>query len=281
METIMSLIQNIAFGDLSIRAFDNAGTPWFVATDICRGLGIKNTSDALCVLRDVERQKLTIDGRETNIVRESGVYTLALRCQEALKEGTSAYNFRIWLTDEVLPAIRKTGQYRCATTPQIPSEYLTLEHQYRIQSEVAKRVHKDDVRYQTVYQALKAHFRVPKYTYILEKDFEAAVKFIQTCQLQQAEEAPKKLLPSEETHIWVSRDILKRLSIFVYCLRYLCNKPLMQAMRVMEALNIPDASKLWDAVNDLNLIMMERELARFGYDPKELPAYKAWIAQQA
>ena len=277
----MSLIQNIAFGDLSIRAFDNAGTPWFVATDICRGLGIKNTSDALCVLRDVERQKLTIDGRETNIVRESGVYTLALRCQEALKEGTSAYNFRIWLTDEVLPAIRKTGQYRCATTPQIPSEYLTLEHQYRIQSEVAKRVHKDDVRYQTVYQALKAHFRVPKYTYILEKDFEAAVKFIQTCQLQQAEEAPKKLLPSEETHIWVSRDILKRLSIFVYCLRYLCNKPLMQAMRVMEALNIPDASKLWDAVNDLNLIMMERELARFGYDPKELPAYKAWIAQQA
>lgn len=277
----MSLIQNIAFGDLSIRAFDNAGTPWFVATDICRGLGIKNTSDALCVLRDVERQKLTIDGRETNIVRESGVYTLALRCQEALKEGTSAYNFRIWLTDEVLPAIRKTGQYRCATTPQIPSEYLTLEHQYRIQSEVAKRVHNDDVRYQTVYQALKAHFRVPKYTYILEKDFEAAVKFIQTCQLQQAEEAPKKLPPSEETHIWVSRDILKRLSIFVYCLRYLCNKPLMQAMRVMEALNIPDASKLWDAVNDLNLIMMERELARFGYDPKELPAYKAWIAQQA
>lgn len=277
----MSLIQNIAFGDLSIRAFDNAGTPWFVATDICRGLGIKNTSDALCVLRDVERQKLTIDGRETNIVRESGVYTLALRCQEALKEGTSAYNFRIWLTDEVLPAIRKTGQYRCATTPQIPSEYLTLEHQYRIQSEVAKRVHKDDVRYQTVYQALKAHFRVPKYTYILEKDFEAAVKFIQTCQLQQAEEAPKKLPPSEETHIWVSRDILKRLSVFVYCLRYLCNKPLMQAMRVMEALNIPDASKLWDAVNDLNLIMMERELARFGYDPKELPAYKAWIAQQA
>ena len=277
----MSLIQNIAFGDLSIRAFDNAGTPWFVATDICRGLGIKNTSDALCVLRDVERQKLTIDGRETNIVRESGVYTLALRCQEALKEGTSAYNFRIWLTDEVLPAIRKTGQYRCATTQQIPSEYLTLEHQYRIQSEVAKRVHKDDVRYQTVYQALKAHFRVPKYTYILEKDFEAAVKFIQTCQLQQAEEAPKKLPPSEETHIWVSRDILKRLSVFVYCLRYLCNKPLMQAMRVMEALNIPDASKLWDAVNDLNLIMMERELARFGYDPKELPAYKAWIAQQA
>lgn len=272
---------SFSFGNHPITVINDADTLWFIAAEIVKAINLSNPSVSLKSLRPAERKKIILQGRETNIISESGMYTLVLRSQDALKEGTAAFRFRVWVTDEVLPAIRKTGQYRCATTPQIPSEYLTLEHQYRIQSEVAKRVHKDDVRYQTVYQALKAHFRVPKYTYILEKDFEAAVKFIQTCQLQQAEEAPKKLPPSEETHIWVSRDILKRLSVFVYCLRYLCNKPLMQAMRVMEALNIPDASKLWDAVNDLNLIMMERELARFGYDPKELPAYKAWIAQQA
>ena len=272
---------SFSFGNHPITVINDADTLWFIAAEIVKAINLSNPSVSLKSLRPAERKKIILQGRETNIISESGMYTLVLRSQDALKEGTAAFRFRVWVTDEVLPAIRKTGQYRCATTPQIPSEYLTLEHQYRIQSEVAKRVHKDDVRYQTVYQALKAHFRVPKYTYILEKDFEAAVKFIQTCQLQQAEEAPKKLPPSEETHIWVSRDILKRLSVFVYCLRYLCNKPLMQAMRVMEALNIPDASKLWDAVNDLNLIMMERELARFGYDPKGLPAYKAWIAQQA
>lgn len=272
---------SFSFGNHPITVINDADTLWFIAAEIVKAINLSNPSVSLKSLRPAERKKIILQGRETNIISESGMYTLVLRSQDALKEGTAAFRFRVWVTDEVLPAIRKTGQYRCANTPQIPSEYLTLEHQYRIQSEVAKRVHKDDVRYQTVYQALKAHFRVPKYTYILEKDFEAAVKFIQTCQLQQAEEAPKKLPPSEETHIWVSRDILKRLSVFVYCLRYLCNKPLMQAMRVMEALNIPDASKLWDAVNDLNLIMMERELARFGYDPKELPAYKAWIAQQA
>lgn len=274
-------VNSFSFGNYPITVINDADTLWFIAAEIVKAINLSNPSVSLKSLRPAERKKIILQGRETNIISESGMYTLVLRSQDALKEGTAAFRFRVWVTDEVLPAIRKTGQYRCATTPQIPSEYLTLEHQYRIQSEVAKRVHKDDVRYQTVYQALKAHFRVPKYTYILEKDFEAAVKFIQTCQLQQAEEAPKKLPPSEETHIWVSRDILKRLSVFVYCLRYLCNKPLMQAMRVMEALNIPDASKLWDAVNDLNLIMMERELARFGYDPKELPAYKAWIAQQA
>lgn len=268
------------FESAQIRTFGTSETPLFVAIDVCSALGFGNHRQAIASHVDPEDlTKAVIEtkgGKQTvNCVNESGLYALIFGSKLE-----SAKRFKRWVTSEVLPAIRQTGQYRCATT-QIPSEYLTLEHQYRIQSEVAKRVHKDDVRYQTVYQALKAHFRVPKYTYILEKDFEAAVKFIQTCQLQQAEEAPKKLPPSEETHIWVSRDILKRLSVFVYCLRYLCNKPLMQAMRVMEALNIPDASKLWDAVNDLNLIMMERELARFGYDPKELPAYKAWIAQQA
>lgn len=269
------------FESSQVRTLGTADTPLFVALDVAAALGYLNPKVAASQHVDPEdiiKQEIeTNGGRQTvNCVNESGLYALIFGSKLE-----SAKRFKRWITSEVLPAIRKTGQYRCATTPQIPSEYLTLEHQYQIQSEVAKRVHKDDVRYQTVYQALKAHFRVPKYTYILEKDFEAAVKFIQTCQLQQAEEAPKKLPPSEETHIWVSRDILKRLSVFVYCLRYLCNKPLMQAMRVMEALNISDASKLWDAVNDLNLIMMERELARFGYDPKELPAYKAWIAQQA
>lgn len=269
------------FESSQVRTLGTADTPLFVALDVAAALGYLNPKVAASQHVDPEdiiKQEIeTNGGRQTvNCVNESGLYALIFGSKLE-----SAKRFKRWVTAEVLPAIRKTGQYRCATTPQIPSEYLTLEHQYRIQSEVAKRVHKDDVRYQTVYQALKAHFRVPKYTYILEKDFEAAVKFVQTCQLQQAEEAPKKLPPSEETHIWVSRDILKRLSVFVYCLRYLCNKPLMQSMRVMEALNIPDASKLWDAVNDLNLIMMERELARFGYDPKELPAYKAWIAQQA
>lgn len=268
------------FESAQIRTFGTSETPLFVAIDVCSALGFGNHRQAIASHVDPEDlTKAVIEtkgGKQTvNCVNESGLYALIFGSKLE-----SAKRFKRWVTSEVLPAIRQTGQYRCAT-PQIPSEYLTLEHQYQIQSEVAKRVHKDDVRYQTVYQALKAHFRVPKYTYILEKDFEAAVKYIQTCQLQQAEEAPKKLPPSEETHIWVSRDILKRLSVFVYCLRYLCNKPLMQAMRVMEALNIPDASKLWDAVNDLNLIMMERELARFGYDPKELPAYKAWIAQQA
>ena len=163
------------FESSQVRTLGTADTPLFVALDVAAALGYLNPKVAASQHVDPEdiiKQEIeTNGGRQTvNCVNESGLYALIFGSKLE-----SAKRFKRWITSEVLPAIRKTGQYRCATTPQIPSEYLTLEHQYRIQSEVAKRVHKDDVRYQTVYQALKAHFRVPKYTYILEKDFEAAL----------------------------------------------------------------------------------------------------------
>ncbi|KAA0515023.1 hypothetical protein F0325_21260, partial [Enterobacter ludwigii] len=41
----------------------------------------------------------------------SGLYTLILRCRDAVKQGTTAWRFRKWVTNEVLPAIRKSGEY--------------------------------------------------------------------------------------------------------------------------------------------------------------------------
>ncbi|MDP1142806.1 BRO-N domain-containing protein, partial [Klebsiella pneumoniae] len=45
------------------------------------------------------------------ILNESGLYTLILRCRDAVKQGTTAWRFRKWVTNEVLPAIRKNGEY--------------------------------------------------------------------------------------------------------------------------------------------------------------------------
>lgn len=47
-------------------------------------------------------------------------------------------------------------------------------------------------------------------------------------------------------------------------------------MRVMQALDVPDASKLWDAVNDLNLVKLERSLDDLGFSVKDLDCYKHW-----
>jgi len=47
-----------------------------------------------------------------NFISESGLFTLILRHRDATTPGTAAHRFRKWVTSEVLPAIRKTGQYQ-------------------------------------------------------------------------------------------------------------------------------------------------------------------------
>ena len=96
------------------------GLLWLVAKDVCAALGISNHRDAVSVLDEDDRDDVGISdaiGRmqSTMIISEAGVYTLAVRCQDALKEGTVAWRFRRWLTRDVLPAIRKTGRYELPT----------------------------------------------------------------------------------------------------------------------------------------------------------------------
>ena len=54
-----------------------------------------------------------------NLVNESGLYTLILRCRDATKPGTLPHRFRKWVTSEVLPAIRKTGRYEAQPDPSV------------------------------------------------------------------------------------------------------------------------------------------------------------------
>lgn len=96
----------------NVRAVSIEGEPWFVASDVCRILDVANTTQAMQALDDDERSMFNI-GRQgqANIVNESGLYTLILRCRDAVKKGSKPHAFRKWVTAEVLPAIRKRGQY--------------------------------------------------------------------------------------------------------------------------------------------------------------------------
>ena len=95
-----------------IRSFIYEDTPWFIASDVCKVLGLKNTSITIKSVDEDSRSKFNL-GRQGNTwcVNEDGLYTIVLRCDDALKEGTIAYRFRRWVTKEVLPAIRKHGTY--------------------------------------------------------------------------------------------------------------------------------------------------------------------------
>ncbi len=87
------------------------GAIWFVAKDVCDFLEIVNSKDAIKVLDEDEVGKSHLTdalGREqeTNIINEPGLYKLIFRSNKPM-----AKQFYRWVTQEVLPQIRKTGSY--------------------------------------------------------------------------------------------------------------------------------------------------------------------------
>lgn len=89
----------------------------FNANDVAELLGIKNIRENIRKMNDNQVVKLTnSDVKDTdirklnnageNFLTESGLYKLAFRSNKE-----SAERFTDWVTDEVIPAIRKTGGY--------------------------------------------------------------------------------------------------------------------------------------------------------------------------
>ena len=96
-----------------IRVHDRNGEPWFVLADLCRILDLSNPTKAAAGLDDDEKHTLTnaegiADARAQalGIVSESGMWQLVLRSRKP-----QAKAFRRFITGEVIPSIRRTGQY--------------------------------------------------------------------------------------------------------------------------------------------------------------------------
>lgn len=98
-----------------IRAVEQDGEPWFVATDVCRALEHTNVNMALDRLDEDEKSKfgLGLPGGDTWCVNEPGPYSLVLGSRKP-----EAKAFKRWITHEVLPSIRKTGVYVLPTVKQ-------------------------------------------------------------------------------------------------------------------------------------------------------------------
>lgn len=114
---------------LSIRVVLLNGDPWFIAKDVCDAIELTNSRKAVAALDADERGVTlsdTLSGRQKmTIINESGLYTLILRCRDAVKPGTVPHRFRKWVTNEVLPAIRKTGRYEHPVATSRIAEPLT------------------------------------------------------------------------------------------------------------------------------------------------------------
>lgn len=109
-------------GTHEVRTVVRDGEPWFVAKDICDILEISQYRDAISTLDEDERASVVVDtlGGPQNMsaVNESGLYALVFKSRKP-----EAKAFRKWVTSEVLPTIRKTGQYKTATANMTSEEF--------------------------------------------------------------------------------------------------------------------------------------------------------------
>ena len=274
----MSNALSFTFERGSLTVLGDDLSPLFVAKQVCSFLGFKDPINAvkahvdpedLCKVEMLDRLNRK---QLVNCVNESGLYALIFGSKLP-----KAKQFKRWVTNEVLPAIRRAGRYEVPT-----GDTITNAQQVAIQQAVARRAKKTAVYYQTIYRAIKARYQIPRYTELKQSQFEDCLRFIEVVDLS-VPEAPTTTPPETERpqRYVVDADFLRTLQVFCYYHRYLFRKPMMQATRVMQALDVPDASKLWDAVDDLNLVKLERSLDDLGFSVKDLDCYKHWALTHA
>lgn len=110
------------FGD--VRTVVLQGEPWFVAKDVSEPLGYTKTSNMTKLIDDDDRQVISSSILEQQvgnteyaqvyrigIINESGLYAAIFGSKLP-----NAKKFKKWVTSEVLPSIRKTGEYKAPKT---------------------------------------------------------------------------------------------------------------------------------------------------------------------
>lgn len=128
------------FKDQQVRTIlGSDGEPRFVLADLCKVLDINNASDVARRLSDSMEGVDLIDtpgGRQKmTVVTEAGMYSVVLRSDKP-----EAVSFQEWVTGDVLPSIRRTGQYSLQLKLEGPEPmaYALIEAQKTIEAATAR-----------------------------------------------------------------------------------------------------------------------------------------------
>lgn len=106
------------YEEQQVRTIEKNGEPWFVGKDVAAILGYSDTADAVKKHVDPEDKGVgempTPGGKQRiMLINESGLYSLILSSKLP-----TAKEFKRWVTSEVLPSIRKTGEYKITPAQQ-------------------------------------------------------------------------------------------------------------------------------------------------------------------
>ena len=190
--TTQTQLSTFNFESKSIRTLAINNEPWFVAKDLCNAINISNYRDAIERLDDDEKGVAltdTLGGKqEMAVVSESGMYTLILRCRDAVKKGSIPHRFRKWVTAEVLPTIRKTGKYKSKTS---------VNDRTGLRNAVNMLVSKKGLIYSDAYHLVHQRFNVESIEDLTLEQLPEAVEYVHKIILE-GELITETELPSRE-----------------------------------------------------------------------------------
>lgn len=251
----MTALAIFSFEKSQVRTLGTAETPLFVAIDIAKALGFKDQTNAIKLHVDPEdlfKQEIeTNGGKQTvNCVNESGLYALIFGSKLE-----SAKRFKRWVTNEVLPAVRRTGRFESTA---IARPRITDVQKGIIMGEVNRRACSQCVPRSEIYDELKRYFGVQKFTDIKEDQFELAIKHIQMLVLRQRQET----LPSPRT--LTDNELLAIAKLHrMHCDPYWKNCAI-DAYKVLQVAESKYAGRFYDFIHEpiLSLVTIERILKR-------------------
>lgn len=131
-------LQTWSYESSEVRTIQKNGEPWWVLADVCKVLDLSNPSKVADRLEPDEKAnfELGLRGGATNCINESGLYAVILRSDKP-----QAKPFRKWVTNEVLPSIRKHGAYMTDQTLEraLTSPDFLIELATQLKAEQAQR----------------------------------------------------------------------------------------------------------------------------------------------
>lgn len=109
----IKIFENPEFGKIRTVIID--GEPWFVSADVSNALGYAKTVNMTKLVDKEDRQNISSSILKEQVYKQA--YTLGIINESGLYAAIfgstldNAKKFKHWVTSEVLPQIRKTGEY--------------------------------------------------------------------------------------------------------------------------------------------------------------------------
>jgi len=158
------------FKGTQIHAFaDGNGETWFSAGDVCAVLGYSNDSEAInkyCREKGISKHDSHAKDEDHGLtyINEGNLYRLIIN-----SHNENAPAFEAKLTEEILPAIRKTG---CCATPH-DANTLSLAQQNALRQIASQRSVNADI-----WSSFNDHFEIGSYIELPAERFVDAVSFL-------------------------------------------------------------------------------------------------------